>query len=515
MIITGRRNVRNLLEYRNESNPESTFLIWESRHITYGELNEKVNRLANGFLDLGIAKGTKVLIHLSNCPEFIYSFFALLKIGAIAVLSNINHLLEEVCYTTSHSESLFVITEKEYYDLFKKVQAQVPGLKKMIFANVEDSWPGGIALKSLLAQCPADLKETLVTSDDDASIIYTSGSSDKPKAVLYVQGNYIFAGEAFSKQVSLTPDDRVLCVIPLFHSNGMNHQLFPVVTTGASMALYRKFSSSRFGDQIRENNITLVTLPGALLRFILNTPEKPGDGKNSLRAIYSGANILSKDEFDRIRRRFNAPLITSYGLTESSIGPLKSPLYGKKKDGSIGLPAVGYEVRIVDENDEELPLGQTGEIVARGMGQYPIMKEYYRDPEATKRTLKNGWLHTGDLGYTDEEGYFYFVERKKEMIRVGGENVAAGEVQTILNQHPAVAESAVIGIKDPLGNEAIKAFLVLKEGTKATEEEMQEYCSSKMAKFKTPRSFEFLKELPRTGPGKIDKKALRKMEESR
>lgn len=509
MIITGRRNVRNLIEHRNESTPESTFLVWGKNEITYRALNEKVNCLANGLLDLGVRKGDKVMVHLSNCPEFIYSFFALLKIGAVAVLSNINNLLEELCYTVSHSESFFVITENEFYDLIKKVQLRIPSLKQIVLADVEGSFSGAIAMGPIFSQCPTELKGIDISIDDDATIMYTSGTSGKPKGVLHVQGNHVFAGEIFSKQVRLTPNDRYLCVIPLFHNNALQHQLLPAVTTGASIVLFKKFSSSRFGDQIREHNITIVTIPGALLKLILSTPDKPEDAKNSLRAVFAGANILTHEEFERFTRRFNVPLINWFGQTESIVCPLCNPLDGRRKDRSIGLPTIGYEVRIVNDNDEEVPPGHTGEIAARGLGQYSLMKGYYREPEATGETLKNGWLHTGDLGSMDEEGYFYFAERRKEMIRVGGENVAAREVEMVLNQHPDVVESAVIGVMDKFGNEAIKAFIVLREGKQVTGQGLGEYCSQKMAKFKIPVFFEFRTEFPRTAAGKIDKKTLR------
>jgi crotonobetaine/carnitine-CoA ligase len=278
------------------------------------------------------------------------------------------------------------------------------------------------------------------------------------------------------------------------------------------MVLLKKFSASRFGDQIREHNITIVTIPGALLKFILNTPDKPEENKNSLRAVFAGGNILTHEEYERFTRRFKVPLINWYGQTESVVCPLCLPLDGKRKEASIGLPALGYEVQIVDANDEEVSPGNTGEIAVRGLGKYSVMKEYYKDPGATAEALKNGWLHTGDLGYMDEEGYFYFAERKKEMIRVGGENVAAREVEMVLNQHPNIAESAVIGGMDKFGNEVIKAFIILREGKQATEQELKEYCSQKMAKFKIPGLFEFRTEFPRTAAGKIDKKTLRKLD---
>lgn len=510
MIITGRRNVRNLLEYRNETTPESIFLVWGSEEINYRILNEKVNRLANGLLDLGVRKGDRVMIHLPNCPEFTYSFFALLKVGAVAVLSNINNLLEELCYTVSHSESILMITASEFYDLAQKVRLRVPSLRKIILSDGEEPSSGAISMGAILSQCPAELKGLDVSIDDDASILYTSGTSDRPKGVLYVQGNHVFAGELFSKQARLSPKDRYLCAIPLFHNNALMHQLLPAVTTGASMVLIKKFSASRFGDQIRKHDITIVTIPGALLKFILNTPPKPEDGENCLRAIFSGGNILTQEEYERLTRRFKVPIINWYGQTESVVCPLFLPVDGKRKESSIGLPALGYEVRTVDGNEEEVAPGKMGEIVARGLGKYWVMKEYYKDPGATAEALKNGWLHTGDIGYTDEEGYFYFAERKKEMIRVGGENVAAREVEMVLNQHPDINESAVIGGRDKSGNEVIKAFIVFREGKKATEQELQGYCSQKMAKFKIPRLFEFRTEFPRTAAGKIDKKTLRK-----
>ncbi len=503
-----------MLEHRNEKTPDSTFLVWGNEEISYRLLNERVNRLANGLLGLGLRKGDKAIIHLWNSPEFIYSFFALLKIGAVTVLSNINHLAEELSYTVSHSESVFLITETEFYDRAKEVQGVIPSLRQILLADAAEAGPEAVSIPAIISQCSPDLRPTDVAIDDEATILYTSGTSSKPKGVLYVHGNHVFAGELFSKQIRLAPNDRTLCVIPLFHNNALMHQLLPVVTTGATMVLFKKFSASRFGDQVRENRVTVVTIPGALLKFILRSPEKLEDQNNSMRVIVSGANILSPEEYKQFARRFGLPLIGWYGQTESVVSPLYVPLDGKNKESSIGLPALGYDVRILDDRGEELPPGQMGEIAVRGMGKYWVMKEYYRDPAASAETLKDGWLHTGDLGYMDDEGYFYFLERKKEMIRVGGENVAAREVEMILNQHPGIAESAVIGTVDESGNETIKAFLVLKTGWEIISPELKEYCQKKMAKFKVPKEFEIRADLPRTAAGKIDKKALRKLNES-
>ena len=514
MIVTGRRSVRSLLEHRNESTPESIFLEWQDQAITYRTLNERVNRLANGLLDLGVRKGDRVMIHLPNCPEFIYSFFALLKIGALAVLSNINNVLEELSYTLSHSTSSFVITESEYYELLKKAQEQIPTLKGIVLTDAEEDFSNAIPMRRIMAQYPPVLKPIELSAEDDACILYTSGTSGRPKGVLYTHGNLVFAGGVNSKEFRLAPNDRYLCVIPLFHQNGLNHQLLPAVTTGASMVLFRKFSASKFGDQLREYNITVISVPAPLLRFILNTPEKPSDSQNSLRMLCSGANMLTKQEFERATRRFQVTITNWYGSTESVTCALRMPLDGKRKDGSIGLPILGYEFCIFDENDREVPEGQIGEIVARGL-QYAIMKGFYKDPEATDATLKNGWLHTGDLGYMDGDGYFYFVDRKKDMIKVGAENVAAPEVEMVLNQHPKVKESAVIGVSDNLGNEAIKAFIVLRAGEDATESELREYCAQKMSKFKVPKYFEFRTDFPKTAVGKIEKKTLRKMEKDK
>lgn len=515
MVITGRRSVRSLLDFRHENTPESVFLIWENQAITYKELNDRVDRLAGGLLGLGLGKGDRVMIHLANSPEFIYSFFALLKIGVVTVFSNVNHLLDEISYTLDHSGSSFAITESAYGELLRKAKAQIPTLKGIILADGERDFPGTIPLRPMLETEFPPVEKIPLTAEDDACILYTSGTSGRPKGVVYTHGNLLFAGEAYSKEIRLAPDDRYLCVIPLFHNNALNHQLLPVVTVGASMVLFRKFSASRFGDQLCENQITVATVPSPLLRFILNTPEKPTDAQNSLRVICSGANILTREEFARATRRFGAPITNWFGQTESVVCALHNPLDGRRKEASIGLPILGYEFCIFDDQDREVPPGQMGEIVGRGLGPYAIMKGYYKDPEATAQALKNGWLHTGDLGYMDEDGYFYFVDRKKDMIKVGAENVAAMEVEKVLNGHPKVEESAVIGVQDSLGNEAIKALIILRAGQEATAGELREYCAQRLAKFKVPGFFEFWQEFPRTAAGKIEKKTLKKLAATR
>lgn len=512
MIITGNRNFRDLLEHRNESSPENIFLIWEKAGVNYRELNRQTNQLSNLFLAMGVGKGDRVMIHLSNCPEFIYSLFALLKIGAVAVLSNINNVYDDLCYTLSHSESYLVISELEYYKLIREAQLKTPLLKKILLADNRENLPGGISLPLIIGEYSSELRQLSISPEDDACILYTSGTSGKPKGVLYSHGNMVFSGEVFSKQVRLGPSDRHLCVTPLFHNNALNHQLLPVVAAGASMVLYKKFSSSKFGAQIRENRVTITALPSPLLRYILNSPESSDESSNYLRVVCSGANLLTAQEYERFCRRFKVPITNWFGQTESVTCALHSPLDGKRKRGSVGLPTLGYEVQVVDENDREVSARSIGEIVIRGLGKHSVMKGYYKDTAATSLAFKGGWLHTGDLGFMDEEGYFYFVERKKEMIKVGGENVAASEVEMVLNQYSKIRDSAVIGVADELGNEAIKGFIVLREGVQASEGEIQEYCSEKMSKFKIPKYIEFLPELPRTAGGKIEKKMLRARE---
>ncbi len=312
-----------------------------------------------------------------------------------------------------------------------------------------------------------------------------------------------------SKSIRLTPEDRQLIVLPLFHGNAQYYSVMSALTVGASIAITEKFSASRYFKQAIRLGATVGSLFAAPIRMILAQKYDPADRINSMRVIWF-AQSVAEEQVKRFESQFDVSLLQMYGMTETIGVPLMNPIDGVRKNMSIGKPTLGYEVKITDENGNEVPKGQVGQITVKGIAGRTLMKDYFKNPSATAETLRDGWLYTGDNARLGEDGYFYFVDRIKDMIKRAGENVAANEVESVLADHPAVYESAVIGVPDEIRDEAIIAYIILKESFEITAEELLSYCRERLAKFKVPDSIHFVDDFPRTSVGKIQKHIIRR-----
>ena len=513
MDIVGKRTLRDLLHEKVEMNRDNTFLLFEDKNqnkfeFTYGEFEDQVNRLSHVFLDLGVTKGAHVTLHLPNCIEFMTSWFALASIGAIMVPTNILSTSDEMEYLLSHSESMLLITEEEYLDKFTGLRVRLPHLKEILLARYEGEEYAGQDLKRLIEKASSERPLVPIDSEDVAGMLYTSGTTSKPKGCQITHANYLYTGEVMAKSIGLTPNDRQFIVLPLFHGNAQYYSTMSSLTVGASIAITERFSASRYFKQARSFNVTVGSLFAAPIRMILAQKYDPADKHNSMRVIWF-AQSISEHQLAEFEEMFQVPLLQIYGMTETVGVPLMNPIYGIRKNMSIGRPTIGYEVKVTDDEGNEVPIGQSGQIVVKGVPGRTLMKGYFKNPEATSQTLQNGWLYTGDNAKVGDDGYFYFVDRIKDMIKRSGENVAATEVESVLTDHSAVYEAAVIGIPDEMRDEAIKAYVILNEDANVTEEELLAYCRERLAKFKVPDSIEFIDEFPRTSVGKIQKHILR------
>jgi crotonobetaine/carnitine-CoA ligase len=340
-------------------------------------------------------------------------------------------------------------------------------------------------------------------------MLFTSGTTARPKGVTLTHANFLYIGEVCARSFSVTPDELYLLVLPLFHVNAQCISYFPCLTAGASMVICERFSASSFSPLIREYACTLCSLVSATVRMILAQPEHPLDGENEMwRCPYAIA--ITDEEWDTFEDRFGTTLVDLYGLTETLAPCTIMPIWGEHRRGSVGWPNFGMEVKIVDDERNEVPIGETGEIVIKGEPGISLFREYYKNPEATRKELVDGWFFSGDHGKVDEDGYVYFIDRKKDVIQRGGENISAAEVERVLSEHPAIEESAVVSVPDPIRDEAVLAVIRLMEGQTITEDELREYCLKRMAKFKVPQFYVFQKEeFPKTSIGKIRKNVVR------
>lgn len=514
--IVGNRTLRRLLEYRVATTPDAVFLIYDDlqggvTQLSYAEFDAQVNRTANLLSALGVKKGDKINLHLPNCLEFMYLWFGAAKIGAVIMPTNILSPTAELEYLVNHSESRFIFTHANYLATISEVQRQCPTVEQVILCGEAVPSSDVPNFSSLLVQQPVDLPSVDITPLDEVSILYTSGTTSRPKGVLITNANYIYAGETVAKASRLAPSDRHCIVLPLFHANAQYYSTMSALVTGASIALMARFSASGYFDSCIAHNCTVGSLFAAPIRMLLAQQRRPELRANPLRLVLTAQNVTAA-QLDEWAERFDAPLLQLYGMTETMGPPLMNPLEYERNNLSIGLPALGYEVMLVDDAGKPVAEGETGQILVFGRPGWSIMKGYFKNSEATAQTLREGWLWTGDNAYQDEAGYFYFVDRAKDMIKRAGENVAASEVEAVILQHPKVFDCAVIGVPDPLRDEAIKAFVVLHQHEQATPEEIIVWCRERLAKFRVPESVEFRNELPRTSVGKIQKHVLRRQE---
>ena len=496
-----------LLQEKVKNSPKAPLLLFGERSLTYADFACEVNRAAHGLLRLGVKKGDKISLLLPNCPEFLFTVFAASEIGAVFVPINTAFTAEEAGYVVDHSESSFFITTRTFLPLVEQIRGKCPHLRRVVSLQ-KDQEPECLFWDELLFGTSADTPEIAVRPGEIASITYTSGTTGRPKGVMLTQYAYLFAPQKRAEALGWSEKDRAFVMLPLFHVNALCHMAIAMISVGGSILLRERFSASHFWDEVREYGVTTSSLMRTIPNILLNLPEKPDDGKSPLRLVVA---LLAPELHLRFEERFDATVIPSYSLTEdilSILGPLDK---SRRKLGSCGLPIAPevHKVRIEDEVGAVCGPGQLGEIVKQSP---TVMKGYYKNPEATAEALRGGWLYTGDLGYLDEDGFLYFVDRKKDMVKRGDENISSEEVEQVLNSHPLIAESAVIGVPDPIREEEVKAYIVLKPTASPENlppEEIWKFCQRHLAAFKVPRYLEYRGELPKTPSSKVQKSQLR------
>jgi carnitine-CoA ligase len=501
MNIVAARTLASALEDKARRFPDVAFLRFEDAEgrvegpWTWRAFDREVNRAAHFLRAQGLGPGERFNLHLGNVPEFLVFWLAAAKTATVMVPTNPVSTPEEMAYILAHSEARLAVTEPRVGEVCRSVRERCPMLR-----DVVDCRP----LDALLTGLPDTPPEVAVASSDEVSMQYTSGTTSKPKGVLLTHANYLYGGEAMAKAMRAAPTDRHLIVLPLFHAGAQLHAFVPMLLVGGSVALMERFSAVRFVDQALRHQATLAALFAAPIRMLLAQPRRPEEAATRLRAVSYAQNVTPQ-QFEEWHARFRAPLLQIWGMTETMSLPLMQPLDLPPRTLSMGMPVLGYEVKIVDETGAEVPPGTGGELIVRGTPGVSLMKGYFKNPEATSQTLRDGWLWSGDQAWRDADGYFFFVDRKKDMLKRAGENVSASEVEEALKQHPVVFDAAVVGVPDPVRDQAIKAYVMLKDGATATTEELIAWCRDRLSPFKVPAAVEFRATFPRTSVGKIQK----------
>jgi len=422
MDIIGTRNVRKVLEYKVSQYGSKEFIVFEDSKgyvvsFTYREFNEMVNRYANILLRKGIKKGDKITIHLMNSPEYLFSFFALAKIGAVIIPTNILSGAQEMEYYLDFSDSVGIITEPGYTDLFNSILDKCKKVQHLFLVRTSPWYPNArlypdaTIIADEIQEAPATLAEVSIDVEDDLMMLFNHDPV-RPKAVQLTHANAVFAGIFGAQAWKVAAEDRHLLTLPLFHINAQFISLMPTLTAGATLILTEQFSAARYMEQVRGHRSTTTSLVGAMVRMILNEPATGRDADNRLRLIMY-AIAVTDEEWSAFESRFQVRLCDLWGMTETLGATTINPIDGIMKKNCVGIPRLGNAVKVVDGNGTEVPAGTTGEIVVQGVPGRTIMKGYYKNAEATRETVRDGWLHTGDYASMDEDGYFHFIGRKK------------------------------------------------------------------------------------------------------
>ncbi len=497
-------NLHDLLAVRVNDAPRAVFLFSEAdgRQFSYEEFRAAVGRAARMLASHGVGQGDVVSLLMPNSAEYIIAYFACWELGAIA--GPINSLLkaQEIAFVISDSEAKALLVHPEFLPAIESVRSELPKLQAVVEYENEAA-----ATSEFTDEETTNSKPPNLGPEADAIIIYTSGTTGKPKGCLLTHGNLIANARQISRWLGFTKDDRLLTIMPLFHMNAVSVTTMSALYAGGSSVVSPKFSASRFWQIISDYQITSFGSVATMLSMLLT--KYPGGvpaglKTNQLRFAMCGSAPVPAEVMNRFEETFNCLVIEGYGLSESTCRSTFNPPDKRRRPGSCGMP-IGNEMRVVDEEDREVADGELGEIVLRGEN---ILKGYYRNPEATATAFRGGWFHTGDVGYRDADGFFYIVDRKSDMIISGGENIYPREIDEVLYQHPAVAAAASIGVPDQLYGEEVAAFVVVKEGREANEDELIAFCRARLADYKCPKSVRIVKEIPKGPTGKLLKREL-------
>jgi fatty-acyl-CoA synthase len=489
--------------------PDKTALIdvYTNRSYTYREFNKRANRLANGWRDKwGIQKGDRVGILARNRSEYLEALFAAAKIGAILVPINIRLAGPELSYIINDSEPKGILLAEEYVDAVSEIKHNISKMNYLLLdgSASQDMTPYEDFLKGSDDRVPQ--LQAPVTLDDPQIILYTSGTTGYPKGSIQTHGNILFNSINAILSLDIISSDIFLCGLPMFHTGGLHVQTTPTLHAGGTIVIMRSFDAGEALKLINEGKVNTVFFVYTMWQFMYEHEDFHTTDFSGLRMAWSGGGPCPLPVLEAFQDK-GVPLSQGYGLTEA--GPDATILLAEdsiRKLGSIGKSAFHNSIRIVDDNGIEVSQGEVGEILLRGPTVTP---GYWNKPEATEESLKGGWFHTGDLAFMDEEGYYFIVDRKKDMIISGGENIYPAEIEKVIYQHPKVAKVAVIGVPHERWGEVGHAVVCPKKGEKITEEEVINFLQDKLARFKIPKSVNFMDELPQSPSGKILKRVLK------
>lgn len=503
-MVRVRSQVENLIRSRVAEHPEEVWLKYEDEQYTWREVLAHIQRAANGLLDLGVRPGERVAIMMRNRPEFLWVHFAIGFIGALSVPVNISQRGATLQHILADADTVAVIFDNELRDVVMAVRQQVPTLRRTVAADGPPVSGIDTTVDRLLNYPDREPDVEVATPTGAVGMMYTSGTTGPPKGVV-ATGYDLTPLQFLLKASGIKPGETMYTPLPLYHGNALIVSTIGSIYLDAKLALAERFSASRFWDDCRRYEAVSFNTLGGMTTILLKQPPRPNDRDHKVRVVLSAG--CPADVWRPFEERFGVRIIEWFGMVDSP-GILLNDV---GRVGSMGKPVAGVEFAVVDDNDQTLPPGHIGELVFRHpKGQ---LTYYHKLPEATREAYRNGWFHSGDLAEYDEDGFFYYRGRKKESIRRRGENISAWEIETVLNQHPLILESAAHAVPSELGEDEVKVAIVLKPGIipgrDISPEDIINYCEGKMAYYAIPRYVEFLPELPKTGTHRIQYATLK------
>lgn len=500
-------NVRDFLEAAVQDVPDQPYVLWQDQSISYVQLNTRVDRAARMWHDLGVRKGDRVAFMVGNCPEFIEAWLGLAKIGGILNAVNTGFKLEEASAQITHSDPVAALVAPEYADIFHSLAPRLPSTR-ILHLGPSEKFENYF---DLVRRADSDPPRVDVRGSDVISLIYTSGTTGRSKAVMQTHQTFVLTGQAYPRWLDIQRGDRLYVCLPYFHINSQAYSTMGAIGARATIALAPRFSASAFWTDVRRHQVTHFNFIGAMTVILSMRERSEDDADNAVRVAYGGTKLPIEIQTD-VEERFGLKIISGFGMSETTFGFIED-VHGYRRPGSIGKPRQHPDpsvppnrARLIDEAGNDVADGRVGELLLANAG---LAKGYFRDPERTAESFRDGWMHTGDLLRRDPDGFYFFVDRKKDIIRRRGENISSAEVERVLASHPDVQYAAVLGVPSELTDDDVLACVVPAAGSTIDPAALLAHAAGQLAQFKVPRYIRIMSELPRTGSHKVQKQLLR------
>ena len=509
----------DFFELAAQKSPDKVFVEISGQEFTYRQAQKKVLQTAAMFQAIGVNQGDRVCLFMPNCPEYLFCWFGLSVLGAIGVPINTAYKRDEMAFILNDAEAKALVAHQTLAAVAEEAAALAPSIEHKLLVEPgnprEDNLSGWTVFTQALDQAAELTSRPKVDPDSVCMLVYTSGTTGNPKGVMVTHKMYVAAGQGFSQWTMATSEDRFFTCLPFYHANIQYYSTMGALASGATLVIADRFSASRFWDQVREAKATVVNFIGMMMPVLSKNDVSPSDSQNTVRLFYGSPSFPTEFLAD-FQKRFATNIIVGFGMTETCYGTIEV-IGQERRSGSSGLarqhpdPRFINEIRISDqETGEAIGTGTVGEITIKNPATMP---GYWRNEEQTKFSLRDGWLYTGDLGWMDDDGFLYFVDRKKDIIRRRGENISSQEVEDVIKRHPDVLDCAVVAVPSDLGEDEVKAYILPRQGAVLNPEDVVYWCADNLAYFKVPRYLEMREDLPRTPSLRVRKDLLRKEKE--